>query len=208
MTTEQEKRLFRIKTMLPQYEDVRRVTHTMGVYEECLWFASVFDLCDDDMYSLLAAALLHDLTKSLPDDKARALCLSNGISLPEGIPSVFHQYTVAPFAKEIFGDEIVNDRVVSAVSCHTTGKPNMSILDRMLFVSDFTEPGRKYRSCVDMREYLHKECEKINKNDKAALCRLLDDVTRKIIGFTMTYLIEKGRRVDVEMILAWNAMVM
>ena len=207
MTREQEGYLASISQVLPGYEDAHRMAHTLGVYEECAWLASVFALDGEDTYSLLAAALLHDMTKSLSKDDAQALCRKHSIRLPEGTPSVVHQYTAAPLAREVFGAEIVNDKVVSAVSCHTTGKPQMSALDKMLFIADFTEPGRKYQSCVSMREYFHAKCEKINKNDKAALYRLLDDITKKIIGFTVTYLIEKGRRIDAGMILAWNAMV-
>ena len=83
----------------------------------------------------------------------------------------------------------------------------MSMTDKMLFVADFTEAGRKYRSCRDIREYLHSECEKINKNEKTALSRLLNDTVKRIIGFTVTYLVEKGKQIDPDMILAWNAMV-
>lgn len=207
MTREQEKYLASIKQALPGYEEPRRLSHTLGVYEECTWLAGVFALDGEDTYSLLAAALLHDITKSLPENDVQALCRKHGIRLPEGMSSVVHQYTAAPLAREVFGAEVVNNKVISAVSCHTTGKPDMSALDKMLFIADFTEPGRKYQSCVSMREYFHAECEKINKNDKAALYRLLDDITKRIIGFTVTYLIEKGRRIDAGMILAWNAMV-
>jgi HD superfamily phosphohydrolase YqeK len=101
----------------------------------------------------------------------------------------------------------VTDAVWSAISCHTTGKATMSDTDKILFISDFTEAGRKYRSCQDMREYLHQECEKINRNDKTALSHLLNDITKRIIGFTITYLTDKNKKIDVGMILAWNAMV-
>ena len=58
-----------------------------------------------------------------------------------------------------------------------------------------------------MREYLHQECEKINRNDKTAFSHLLNDITKRIIGFTITYLTDKHKKIDIGMILAWNAMV-
>ena len=207
MTSEQEKRIEYIKSVLPQYEDEKRLSHTMGVYRECEWFAKLFGLSDDDHFSVCAAGLLHDITKRMTDEEALRYCHKRGIYPPEDVPSVFHQYTGAPFAKEVFGEEIVNEKIYSAIRCHTTGKADMSVIDKMLFVADFTEAGRKYRSCAETREYLHKESEKINKNDESARNRLLDDVTRHIIGFTMTYLIEKGRKMDAEMALAWNSLV-
>lgn len=207
MTSEQEKKIAYIKSVLPQYEDAKRLEHTMGVYRECEWFAGIFDLSDEDRYSVCVAGLLHDITKRMSDEESIEYCRDRGIMLPEDLTSVFHQYTGAPFAREVFGGRIVNDAVYSAILCHTTGKAEMSLIDKILFVSDFTEAGRKYRSCVETREYLHRESEKINKNDKTAMTRLLDDVTRNIIGFTMTYLIEKGRKMDASMTLAWNSLV-
>ena len=206
MTAEHERYLAEIRAALPRYEDARRLEHTMGVYRECVWFAKKFGLSDEDSYTVCASALLHDITKKLSEAEALAVCERYGIT-PPAAPTVMHQYTGAPFAKEIFGESVVTEAVCSAISCHTTGKTNMSMTDKMLFVADFTEAGRKYRSCRDIREYLHSECEKINKNEKTALSRLLNDTVKRIIGFTLTYLVEKGKQIDPDMILAWNAMV-
>lgn len=206
MSLSYEARLETIRAALPNYVDEKRLLHTMGVYDECMWMAEIFSLSAEDTYTVAAAALLHDITKHLPDADARAVCKRNGI-MPSDIPTVMHQYTGAPFARELFGEEIVTDAVFSAMACHTTGKAGMTLTDQMLFVADFTEAGRKYRSCQEMREYLHRECEKINKNEKTALSRLLSDTAKRIIGFTVTYLVEKGRKIDADMILAWNAMV-
>ncbi len=206
MNEEYENRLAKIRDALPLYEDARRLEHTMGVYRECVWFSKRFGLSEEDSYTVCAAALLHDITKNLSEQEALAVCRRYGITAPSA-PAVMHQYTGAPFARELFGESIVTEAVCSAISCHTTGKPGMSMTDKMLFVADFTEAGRKYRSCRDVREYLHGECEKINRNEKTALSCLLNDTVKRIIGFTVTYLIEKGKQIDADMILAWNAMV-
>ncbi len=206
MTTDQEKKLETIRLALPNYEEPRRLEHTMNVYRECLWFAKKFKLSEEDTYTVAAAALLHDITKNLPAQEALCLCEKYRITPPDA-QAVIHQCTGAPFARELLGEQIVTDAVWSAISCHTTGKAQMSDTDKILFISDFTEAGRKYRSCQDMREYLHQECEKINRNDKTAFSHLLNDITKRIIGFTITYLTDKHKKIDVGMILAWNAMV-
>ena len=206
MTLENEKKLEAIRAILPQYEEPRRLEHTMNVYRESLWFAKKFKLSEEDTYTVAAASLLHDITKNLPLADALAICEKYGITPPDAL-TVIHQCTGAPFARELLGEQIVTDAVWSAISCHTTGKATMSDTDKILFISDFTEAGRKYRSCQDMREYLHQECEKINRNDKTALSHLLNDITKRIIGFTITYLTDKNKKIDVGMILAWNAMV-
>ncbi len=206
MTLENEKKLEAIRAILPQYEEPRRLEHTMNVYRESLWFAKKFKLSEEDTYTVAASSLLHDITKNLPLADALAICEKYGITPPDAL-TVIHQCTGAPFARELLGEQIVTDAVWSAISCHTTGKATMSDTDKILFISDFTEAGRKYRSCQDMREYLHQECEKINRNDKTALSHLLNDITKRIIGFTITYLTDKNKKIDVGMILAWNAMV-
>ena len=201
-----EARLSAIREALPLYEDPKRLEHTMGVYRECAWFAKKFGLSEEDSYTVCAAALLHDIAKNLPTEQAYAMCERYG-QKPPALAAVVHQYTGPLMAREIFGNEIVTDAVCSAILCHTTGKVGMTETDKMVFVADFTEEGRKYRSCRDIREYLHGECEKINKNEKTALSRLLNDTVKRIIGFTVSYLIEKGRKIDADMILTWNEIV-
>ena len=207
MTQENEMRLQYIRNSLVRYEEPQRLEHTLGVYRECLWMSRVFGLSEEDSYSICAAALLHDIAKTLPLEKALLLAEKQGKSLKTDVPTVIHQCTGAMLALEDFGRDIVNDDILSAIECHTTGKAGMTALDKMLFVADFTEAGRKYRSCMEFREYLHEGCEKINKNDKNARYRLLDDVTKRIVGYTITYLTEKGKKIDPAMIEAWNSMV-
>lgn len=207
MTQENEMRLQYIRNSLVRYEEPQRLEHTLGVYRESLWMSKVFGLSEEDSYSVCAAALLHDIAKILPLEKALLLAEKQGKTLKTDIPTVIHQYTGAMLALEDFGRDIVNDDILSAIECHTTGKAGMTPLDKMLFVADFTEAGRKYRSCLEFREYLHDGCEKINKNDKNARYQLLDDVTKRIVGYTITYLTEKGKKIDPAMIEAWNSMV-
>lgn len=201
-----EARLSAIREALPLYEDEKRLEHTLGVYRECVWFSKKFGLSEQDSYTVCAAALLHDITKNLSKEQALSICSRYGIE-PPALSAVMHQYTGPLFARELFGEEIATDAVCSAIACHTTGKIGMNTTDKMLFVADFTEAGRKYRSCRDIREYLHGECEKINKNEKTALSRLLNDTMKRIIGFTVSYLIEKGKQIDADMVLTWNDIV-
>ena len=71
----------------------------------------------------------------------------------------------------------------------------------------YEEKAKPYLFCGRMIPAPHVECEKINRNEKTALSHLLNDPVKRIIGFTVTYLIEKGKQIDSDMILAWNAMI-
>ncbi len=207
MTAEHEIRIAAIRERLPAFVDEKRLAHTLGVYRECLWMAKIFSLTEDETYELSAAALLHDIAKSLSPEDATALARKNGTTIPTDIPTVIHQYAGALLAPEVFGRELVTEKMCSAIACHTTGKKGMTPFEKMLFTADFTEEGRKYRSCLEYRAYLHTECEKINKNDKNMRLRVLDEVTRRIVGYTITYLVDKGKRIDSSMLEAWNSMV-
>ncbi len=207
MTHEQEQRLQYIRESLPRFEEPQRVDHTLGVYRECLWMSKIFGLSEEETYALCAAALLHDIAKKLSPEEAQRLAERQGKTLKTDVPTVIHQYTGAMLALETFGRDYVTDEMLSAIECHTTGKADMTPFDKMLFVADFTEAGRKYRSCIEFREYLHRGCEKINKNDKNARLRVLDEVACRIVGYTITYLVEKGKKIDPAMIEAWNSMV-
>lgn len=199
-----------IKKEIAKYESDSRVAHTCSVFEECKRLSEMYGLDEESRDKLCTAALLHDITKDLNGAKQIELCKKYGLEAPknakEPMPTI-HQDTGAHFAREVFGGEIVDNDVFSAISAHTTGKTDMSQTDKLLFVADYIEPTRKYNSCIAMREYLYKECGKINKNDKAALYRLLNKAVIDIIGYTVTFLIEKRRSIDYRMILAWNSLL-
>ena len=83
----------------------------------------------------------------------------------------------------------------------------MTDFDKFLCIADYIEPQRKYKSCIETREYLLSECAKINRNDKEALYRLLSKTVINVVGYTVSYLTEKKRMIDPRMIFAWNSMI-
>ncbi len=206
MTQQHELKLSEIRSLLPKYIDEKRLSHTLGVYREALWMAKIFNLSEEETFELAVAALLHDIAKNLTSDEISALAEKQGVTVDMSIPPVTHQYTGAMLARELFG-ETVTARMYNAIACHTTGKGDMTPFDMMLFTADFTEAGRKYRTCIEFREYLHDGCEKINKNEKNARLCVLREVTRRIIGYTISYRLERGGKIAPAMLEAWNSMV-
>ena len=75
-----------------------------------------------------------------------------------------------------------------------------------LFIADFTEESRKYENCIKIREYLHRECEKIN-GDHAKAEEVLKDVTLKIIYSTVEHLLCEHEKINLRTIAAWNSML-
>ena len=205
-----EEILEKLKNDIRKYQSEGRYSHTLGVFETCERLADIFGLDEEERFTLCKAGLLHDITKDLSGAKQIELCEKYSLPVPkkanEPMPTV-HQDTGAYFAREVFGEEIVTADVFSAIAAHTTGTNHMNNTDKLLFTADYIEPSRKYSSCIETREYLLAECAKINKNDKAALYRLLTKVVTDIIGKTVIFLTEKKRIIDCRMIDAWNSLI-
>lgn len=185
-----------LKGEAEKYESKERYAHSLGVMEECEYFCSKLAFTARERDILVCAGILHDIAKDLPDDEVRAVCSRHGIKYSAS--PTLHEDTGAAFIAENYADalgDMLGD-VVSAVSKHTTGGEPMNIVDMALFVADFTEPGRKYKNCVKAREYIHAECEKIEKNDRAAGTLLLARAVYDICRETIAHLIEKGADID------------
>ena len=196
MTDRQAEIIDFLKTDVSRIEDAKRFSHTLGVVEECGFYADVAGLGEDDRFALACAALLHDVTKGLPQDEAMALCERHGVKYSDS--PTLHQDTCAPDIKEPYGDvpELTDERVLSAVSKHTTGGDDMSLCDMILFIADFTEPGRKYENCVKAREYIRLECANINKNDKNACVKVIENAVAAVCRMTIDHLKSKHVHID------------
>ena len=125
----------------------------------------------------IAAALLHDCAKNLPN---RSPYLE-GFSLPtewgEVPGEVAHQFAGAYVCEKAFG--ITDEEIVSAVRFHTSGRPNMEALEKLIFLADMLEVERDY-DCVDMlRKLFWKD---IDECLKTALFETLRFLEKKASG--------------------------
>ena len=196
-----------LKKEIKKYESEPRVKHTLGVFQQSMALADMVGLDEKEKFQLGKAAILHDITKDFSGEKQIELCNKYGITAPkrqkDPMPTI-HQDTGGYFAREKFGEEIVDDVVFSAISCHTTGKPGMSTVDKILFIADYIEPSRAFNSCIVLRENLYNEINRINKNDKEAIIYAITRYVIEDIENTIIFLTEKKRYIDHRMILAWN----
>lgn len=185
-----------LKKEAEKYESPERYAHSLGVLEECEYFCDTLGFSEYERRVLACSALLHDIAKDLPDGDVRALCDRHGITYKE--TPTLHQDAGAAFIEENYASSLGDmlQKVVCAVGKHTTGGNNMSLIDMTLFVADYTEAGRKYKSCIKTREYIHSECEKIGKKDRAAATLLLARAVYDICRQTIAHLSEKGAEID------------
>lgn len=123
-----------------------RYLHTLGVAYTAANLAACFMDEESDVKKARKAGLLHDCAKYLTDKEMFTLCDKYGVSLTQcerENPPLVHGKLGAYLAKHRYGME---DDICLAIACHTTGKPEMTTLEKILYVADFIEPRRKLNS--------------------------------------------------------------
>lgn len=96
------------------------------------------------------AGILHDCAKCMSDEKKLALCEKHNISVNEAErknPSLLHAKVGSFLAMEEYG--VTDQDVIHAILNHTTGRPNMSPLEKIIFIADYIEPGRNKAARLD-----------------------------------------------------------
>lgn len=122
-------------------QDAKRFEHTVGVEYTAAALAMRYGC---DIRSAQAAGLLHDCAKCLTDEKRLAICKQHGIPITESerrSPFLLHAKVGAFLAGEKYG--VKNPDILNAIRSHTTGRQGMSLLEKIIFVADYIEPGRK-----------------------------------------------------------------
>ena len=133
--------LKKLKKAMKKEQDAKRFEHTIGVEYTAAALAMRYDC---DIRKAQAAGLLHDCAKCLTDEKRLSICEKNGIPITEAerrSPFLLHAKVGAYLAKEKYG--ITNQDILNAIQNHTTGRRGMSLLEKIIFVADYIEPGRK-----------------------------------------------------------------
>ena len=89
------------------------------------------------------AGLLHDCAKYFNDEEIIKKCRKHGIEVSEAelrAPAVLHAKYGAWLAKNRYG--VSDPEILSAIRWHTTGKPDMTTLEKIIFIADYIEPNR------------------------------------------------------------------
>lgn len=149
--------LNKIRSELPDFISGKRLSHTYCVMEEVSKLGKLYRLSDIDIKKLEIAGLLHDITKEKSLDQQLQLCRHFGYDYTNddvSSPKVLHSLTGAYLAREKYGDS-VDDIIFNAIKYHTTGCPNMSIYEKLLYLADYIEPSRTFGDCVRLRELFY-----------------------------------------------------
>ena len=126
-----------------------RVAHVLGCRDTAAEMAKRWGA---DEVDAARAGLLHDITKAIDGPLQLTLCGEYGTILSEfgqRHPKTLHALTGSLVADRIFGE---NEAVVSAICHHTTGKGDMTTLEKIIYVADYMEPCRNFPGVEKLRE--------------------------------------------------------
>lgn len=158
-----------------------RYTHTLGVAYTAAALAMAHG---EDMEKAMTAGLLHDCAKSMHGSELVAICEKGHLSMNTAERSnptaLLHAKAGAYLAEHKYG--VSEGDILNAIRYHTTGRPDMSKLEKIIYIADYIEPGRKQLAELEM-------IRRIAFQD-------LDWTMEKILANTLAYLRTTDGQVD------------
>mgnify|MGYP002573200710 CR=1 FL=1 len=172
------------------YLKAKRCAHVLGTAATAVKLAEKYGA---DVHRAEVAGLLHDCTKKLSMPEQLALCEKYGIALDaleKKALKLLHAKTGAALARDVFG---VDDEIYNAILWHTTGKPDMTVLDAVVNLADYIEPTRSYPDVDEIRRLAQGS---------------LFDTLCEALGRTMILTIRQGSVLHPDTLVTWNALIL
>lgn len=170
----------RIRKKMEKSMDAHRFEHTLGVTYTAACLAMRYNV---DIMKAQTAGLLHDCAKCMSNEKRLSICKKHNIQMNAAEienPLLLHAKVGSFIAMEEFN--IHDEEIISAILNHTTGRPGMSPLEKIIYIADYIEPGRKQApNLPEVRKMAFVDLDK-------ALLMILED--------TLTYLQGTNNVVD------------
>lgn len=131
----------KIRRAMEKALDEKRYEHTLGVAYTACALAMRYDT---DLKNAEMAGLLHDCAKCMDNEKRISICEKHHISITEverRNPFLLHAKVGSFIAMDTY--KIKNPDIINAILNHNTGRPGMSLLEKIVYVADYIEPNRK-----------------------------------------------------------------
>ena len=167
-----------------------RFIHTLGVVSTAKKLAEINNVSEEKAE---IAALCHDIAKNITIEEMEKIIQENDIKLTEdekNTKELWHSILAPVLAKEKL--KIDDEEILNAIRWHTTGKENMSKLDKIIYIADMIEPSRKFEGVDEIRE------ETIKNLDNGVLLGLTQSIS---------FLLSKGALIDLNTIKARNYLI-
>ena len=174
----------------------RRFTHTLGVANEAVRLAPRFGVDPEKAY---IAGLLHDCAKNFSMEQVEEYCEKYGVTLDPYCmqeKALIHGFLGPVVARADYG--VDDPEILSAIYYHTTGKPDMTPLEKLIYIADLTEPGRDADPGRNMQQFSHL---------RNLLDEDIDEALIYAIGCCIMYVISKGNIIHPDSVLARNYLI-
>ncbi len=180
-----------IKQHIKSVMSEKRYEHTLGVAKTAKKIAKIYG-ADENMAEI--AALLHDCAKNKTIYEMKRMITKEEELTDEEytLPEIFHGFAGAIYARNVF--KVEEKEILNAIKYHTIGRKNMSILEKIVYISDVIEPGRSHKGVEKIRELVY-----MGEID----CAILLETEEKI-----KYLLSTGRVVHTNTLELRNSILM
>ncbi|BAU27147.1 putative HD superfamily hydrolase involved in NAD metabolism [Aneurinibacillus soli] len=167
-----------------------RYEHILGVVETAKKLSKRYGA---DKKKAELAAILHDYCKFWPEEKMKRI-IEETPHIPSDLleydKELWHAHVGAEVARRELGIE--DEDVLDAIRYHTSGRENMTLLERVVCLADYIEPTRQFPGVDELR--------KLAKED-------LDRALAQALGGTITFLVKREKRIYPLTVLARNSLV-
>ncbi len=135
----------------------KRFLHTLRVRDTALELAKIYEV---DQEKAEVAGFLHDCAKIRDHDELIKSANEAGLLLTKEMikaPQIIHSYLGAIYARDLYGIE--DEDILNAITYHTTGRANMSDLEKIIFLADYIEPMRNFDGVERARQLAKKDLD-------------------------------------------------
>ncbi len=168
----------------------KRYTHTLGVMETAIDLAKLYE-ADEKKAEL--AAIFHDYAKFRPLEEMKKIIIEQKFDpfLLQYNPELWH----APVGAYLIPEEVgIKDvEIINAVRYHTSGRMNMTLLEKIIYLADYIEPGRQFPGVEEARKLAKKD---------------LDEALIYSVKNTIIFLMNKNQAVYPDTFTFYNDLVM
>lgn len=158
------------------YLKPKRVAHVAGCENEAVMLAVYWG---EDPEKAAEAAILHDIGKKISFEEQLQICEKYGMINDHdelASPQILHAKTGAAIARDVFG---ADDDVAGAIRWHCTGKPDMTMLEKIIWLADYIEPNRDFPGVEKIRKLAYED---------------IDAALAKALGMSLAFIRAKGRQ--------------
>lgn len=178
----------KIRTEMQNRLSEKRRKHTEAVVKEALALCRKYG---GDPEKAETAALFHDFCRGLDPEETDRLVTEWGLdSRYLGNSNLAHGKLAAVLARKEYGIE--DGDVLNAIAYHTTGRADMSLLEKIVYLADAIEPGRDYPGAEELRRLAEEDL------DRACLMALDNSIR---------FVKEKGAALDEDTVRAWEFLI-